>query len=450
MLYAANFNSGKIEAFDVNFAPVTLSNAFADPAIPTGFVPYNIQNLGGSLYVTYAMQNASKQFSVPGPGNGYVDVYDMNGVLLQHGGCRRAAEFARGVAIAPANFGPFSNDLLVGNFGDGRINAFNPKTGVLAGTLQDASGNPISISGLWGLQPGNGHSGGDSNAVYFAAGTSGETHGLFGSLQAAPLLTTSSIVNGASFQGTLAQNTWITLAGSNLSATTTAWTASNIVNGQLPTTLNGVSVTIDGNPAYVAYVSPTQINVLSPVDATLGPIQVSLTNNGLTSGNITAQLQAYAPAFFLYDNGKYVAAVHSDNITPVGPTTLIPNSSLPAKPGETIVIYGTGMGPAMPSTPNGVTFPAPLQLAATPTVQIGGNTAQVVSAVLSGPGLYQLNVVVPAATPNGDAAVTVTVGGVTSPSGPSSRFSNSGTRISGAIAGNRARNQLFDMVNHYG
>jgi uncharacterized protein (TIGR03118 family) len=417
MLYAANFNSGKIEVFDVNFAPVTLANAFADPGIPAGFAPYNIQNLGGSLYVTYAMQDAYKQVSVPGPGNGYVDIYDMNGVLLQHLVSGGPLNAPWGVAIAPANFGPFSNDLLVGNFGDGRINAFDPKTGALVGTVQDSAGNAIRISGLWGLQPGNGHNGGDTNAVYFTAGTSGETHGLFGSLQAAPVLTTSSIVNGASFQTALAQNTWITLGGSNLAATTRAWTAADIVNGKLPATLDGVGVMVDGKPAYVAYVSPTQVNALSPVDATQGPVQVSLSNNGLSSGNISAQLQAYAPAFFMFNNGKYVAAVHSDNVTPVGPTTLFPNLSTPAKPGDTVVIYGTGMGPAMPSTPDGVTFPAPLQLTATPTVQIGGNTAQVVSAVLTSPGLYQLNVVVPASTADGDAAVTVAVGGVTSPGG---------------------------------
>jgi uncharacterized protein (TIGR03118 family) len=188
-LYAANFNSGKVDVFDRNFAPVTTAGAFTDPNIPAGFAPFNIQNLGGKLYVTYAMQNDEKHDDVAGPGNGFVDVYDLSGTLLQRLVSSGPLNSPWGMAIAPANFGSFSNALLVGNFGDGMINAFDVSTGSLLGALQNKLGNPISIEGLWALQFGNGGNGGAADTLYFTAGIAGggvvEDHGLFGSLQAA-------------------------------------------------------------------------------------------------------------------------------------------------------------------------------------------------------------------------------------------------------------------------
>lgn len=184
-LYATDFLQGNIAIFPSTGAP-NLPGNFTDPNLPSGFAPFNIQNINGSLLVTYALQDASKHDDVPGSGNGFVDRFDLNGNFLQRLVSNGPLNSPWGLAIAPAEFGVFSNDLLVGNFGDGRINAFDPLTGAFLGTLLDTSGNPLEIPGLWGLRVGNGGNGGDLNSVYFAAGIPGpdlvEDHGLFGSL----------------------------------------------------------------------------------------------------------------------------------------------------------------------------------------------------------------------------------------------------------------------------
>jgi uncharacterized protein (TIGR03118 family) len=183
-LYAANFFAGTIDVFDQGFHAAQLSGSFSDPAIPAGFAPFNIQSLGGRLYVTYAKQNAVWHDDVPGPGNGYVDVFDTNGNLLSRLVSGGALNSPWGLALAPANFGEFSNDLLVGNSGDGRINAYNPQTGAFVGQLKDAAGIPIQLEHLWGLAFGNGGGAGGQNTLYFTAGIGHEQHGLFGKLVA--------------------------------------------------------------------------------------------------------------------------------------------------------------------------------------------------------------------------------------------------------------------------
>jgi uncharacterized protein (TIGR03118 family) len=416
-IYVPNFNAGTIEVYDGNFAPVKLAaGAFTDSQIPAGFAPFNIQNLGGKLYVAYAKQDAAKKEDVPGAGNGYVDVYDMSGANLQRLVAGGALNSPWGLAIAPANFGAFSNDLLVGNFGNGRINVYDPAAGTSLGALQDPTGATITISGLWALQVGNGKSGGDANAVYFTAGPGSQAHGLFGSLQAGPVTATSNpVVNGASFAAGIAQFSWISVFGSNLSSTTRSWLASDMPGGKLPTQLDKVSVTVDGKPAYIAYISPTQINALVPADLTLGPVQVSTSNQGLASGSVTAQMQATTPAFFI-SKSNYIAALHANN-TVVGPTTLYPNNSTPAAPGETIMLFGTGFGPASTTIPDGQVITTAIPVTGV-TITVGGAPAQVAFAGLVMPGLYQFNVVIPTATANGDAQVVATVGSSISAAGP--------------------------------
>jgi uncharacterized protein (TIGR03118 family) len=189
-LYAANFHGNAVDVFDHNYAPATLAGNFSDPTIPMGYAPFNIQNVAGVLYVTYALQDANRHDDVPGPGHGFINKFDLNGNLLGRFASQGTLNSPWGMALAPAGFGEFGGDLLVGNFGDGRINAFDPVTGAFLGQLKDSSGNPITIDGLWGLRFGNGGSGGDPNKLYFAAGIPGtghlEDHGLFGSISVLP------------------------------------------------------------------------------------------------------------------------------------------------------------------------------------------------------------------------------------------------------------------------
>jgi uncharacterized protein (TIGR03118 family) len=195
LLYAANFHSGHIDVFDKTFTPKTLAGSFTDPNLPAGYAPFNVQNIGGTLYVMYAQQDADAEDEVAGPGKGFVDKFDLNGNLLGRFASRGALNAPWGIAQAPANFGRFSGDILVGNFGDGRIDAFTTG-GAFVGPLRDARGNPISIDGLWALSFGNGVTAGESNALYFTAGPGDETHGLFGKLSAATNLSLQTVISG--------------------------------------------------------------------------------------------------------------------------------------------------------------------------------------------------------------------------------------------------------------
>ncbi len=189
-IYATNFHSGKVEMFDAHF---NLVRSFGDPQLtpqcspaPTilCFAPFGIQNIEGKLFVTFALQLPGKHDDNAGPGRGFVDIFDTNGNFIKRLISHGVLNSPWGLALAPANFGKFSNDLLVGNFGDGHIHAFNPETGTLLGQPKDQFGNPIVIDGLWGLAFGNGEQAGPTNVLFFAAGIAAEAHGLFGFIQA--------------------------------------------------------------------------------------------------------------------------------------------------------------------------------------------------------------------------------------------------------------------------
>lgn len=419
-LYAANFHSGNIEVYDSNFHQVSLSSpSFLDNQLPGGYAPFNIENLGSGLFVTYARQDTAKQSPVIGQSYGYVDLYNTAGQLMQRLVRGTPLNAPWGLAIAPAGFGDFAFDLLVANFGDGVINVFNPANGTWLGSLQDLHGATIVIPGIWGLQPGNGQSGGDSNAVYFTAGIGGssgaiQSHGLFGSLQAAPSIAAGGVQNAASFGPAVGLNTFVSVFGQNLSSTTRSWQSSDFASGALPTQLDGVTVSINGQPAYMVYISPTQLNVLTPLDLTPGAAHVQTMNNGFASGSAAITLQSVAPAFFLFGT-KYVAAVHSDNVSLIGPKSLFPGLSTPAKPGETIVMYGNGFGPTTPAAPAGQLVTTSLSLTTAPVILIGNTQADVKFAGLTGTGLYQINVVVPPSTPDGDVPVIAQADGQSSP-----------------------------------
>jgi uncharacterized protein (TIGR03118 family) len=186
-LYATDFANGLIDVFDASFAPVMLTgNQFKDPALPSGYNPFGIQAIGGNIYVTYAKTQPLSTDEAHGPGLGFVDVYDPNGTLLRRIASHGVLNAPWGLALAPAGFGDFSGALLVGNFGDGRINAFNAVHGGYIGTLHGPNHKAISIDGLWGLAFGDGAHNQPVNTLFFAAGPNDEADGLYGRLDAQP------------------------------------------------------------------------------------------------------------------------------------------------------------------------------------------------------------------------------------------------------------------------
>ena len=180
LLYAADFHNNKIDVFDKNFSAVTLPGGFTDHSISDKYAPFNVQNLGGSVYVAYAKQDDDRVDEVPGRGNGIVNVFDASGNLIRRvfkGGPLNAPW---GMALAPADFGVFSNRLLVGNFGDGTINAFDAASGKSVGQVSSPERNPIVIDGLWAIAFGNGLRDQPTNVLFFSAGPDDEAHGLYG------------------------------------------------------------------------------------------------------------------------------------------------------------------------------------------------------------------------------------------------------------------------------
>jgi uncharacterized protein (TIGR03118 family) len=185
MLYAADFHNAKVDAFDASFNPLPLG--FADPNIPKGWAPFGIQALNGNIFVTYAKQDAQGTTPVPGGGQGYVDEFTPDGKLVTRvasaGSSNAPLNAPWGLAMAPSNFGAYSGDLLVGNFGNGRISAYLEQSSgkwVYKGQVRSANGTPVVLDGLWAIAFGNGASSGPTNNLYFAAGPAAQTHGLFG------------------------------------------------------------------------------------------------------------------------------------------------------------------------------------------------------------------------------------------------------------------------------
>ncbi len=184
-LYAADFHNARVDSFDASFNPLSLP--FKDPNIPKGWAPFNVQAIGSNIFVTYAEQNSAKTAPQTGGGLGYVDEFNTDGALVMRvaskGNKNAPLNAPWGVAQAPSNFGAYSGDLLVGNFGSGRIDAYlltSANKYVYKGQVRVASGAPIVLDGLWAIAFGNGASAGPTNNLYFASGPSGQGHGLFG------------------------------------------------------------------------------------------------------------------------------------------------------------------------------------------------------------------------------------------------------------------------------
>jgi len=181
-LFATNFHTGMVDIFNSQFMP---AGSFTDSNLPALFAPFGIRNIGGNLYVTFAKkETADSGDDEKGPGNGFVDIFDTSGNFIRQVAAHGTLNSPWGLALAPSNFGPFSNALLVGNFGDGRINAFDHTTDQFLGQLEEKKGDPITIEGLWSLTFGNGALAGRTTDLFFTAGIDEEKHGLFGRIRA--------------------------------------------------------------------------------------------------------------------------------------------------------------------------------------------------------------------------------------------------------------------------
>jgi uncharacterized protein (TIGR03437 family) len=223
-----------------------------------------------------------------------------------------------------------------------------------------------------------------------------------------------TVANAFGGSSTIAPNTWVIVKGSALAQGSRTWQGSDFVGNGMPVALDGVSVTMNGQPTYLYYISPSQLNILTPPDLGLGPLQVQVTANGAVSAAFTVQAQQYSPSFFVFD-ASHVTGTHADGSL-LGPTGLYPGSSTPAKPNETVILYGNGFGPTSSVVVSGDMVQSG-SLPVFPVFSIGGIPATVQYAGLASPGLYQLNVVVPTAAQSGDNVLTATYKGLTTQSG---------------------------------
>ena len=288
--------------------------------------------------------------------------------------------------------------------GGGKTNPVDggPPTGILIGALDvavDSSNNLYIASG---------------GGVYKVAGLSS---GSGTTPPAAPAISANGVVNGASFQPGVGANSWVTIKGTNLASQTDDWSHS-IVNGALPTSLDGVSVSMGGKPAYVYFISPGQLNVLAP-DVPAGPTTVTVTAGGASASFATAAT-AYGPAFFTWP-GNQVVATRQDYSYAAKAGTFAGATTVPAKPGDVLILWATGFGPTMPAVPLGVPVPSSggYPTATAPTVTINNTPATVYGAALApgSAGLYQIAIQVPTTLADGDWPIQATIGGIASPAG---------------------------------
>jgi uncharacterized protein (TIGR03437 family) len=276
-----------------------------------------------------------------------------------------------------------------------------PPTGVNVGALDvavDSSGNLYIYGG---------------NRVYIVTGLSSGT-----TPPAAPAISANGVVNGASFLPGVAANSWVTIQGTNLAAQSDDWRHS-VVNGVLPISLDGVSVSVGGKPAYMYYISPGQINVLAP-DVPAGSVTVTVTTGAGTSPPVTTTAGTYGPAFFPWPNGQIVAT-RQDYSYAAKAGSFPTLTTVPAKPGDVLILWGTGFGPTIPAAPVGVSVPASggFSTASPPTVTINNVSATVYGAALApgSAGLYQIAIQVPTTLADGDWPIQASIGGVSTPAG---------------------------------
>lgn len=309
--------------------------------------------------------------------------------------------------------------LMVGENGSQDFAQFNAELQwtYLHGVLSDAQANRYPLLKAYD---------------YFDAGTpptwvlddnNGQGNGglaAFAILGASPVFSPAAITSVVNAEGAnpgIAPNTWVEINGLGLAPAgdSRTWQAVDFVGDRMPTSLDGVSATVNGKAAYIYYISPTQVNILTPPDALGGDVQVVIANNTTVSPAFAAQAQALSPSFFVLNGGPYVAAVHASG-SYIGPSILFPGSTTPAKPGETIALYANGFGPTNVPVVSGSESQTGT-LSPLPAVQIGGVSASVQFAGLVAPGEFQFNVVIPASLGNGDQPIAASYGGLSTQAG---------------------------------
>jgi uncharacterized protein (TIGR03118 family) len=418
-LYAPNFTSGKIEVYSGTWAPTTVSGGFADASVPAGYVPFNIWPLGGKLYVAYAKQGTLS--GVAGPGWGYVSEFDFDGNLIKHLISGAPLNAPWGMAIAPSTFGAFGGDLLVSNFGDGTINAFDPTTGASLGQLQATSGNPLVFPGLWALIFGNGGSGGDRNTLYITAGVGNLQHGLLSSV--APPATILSVVNAASgATGPIAPGEVIAISGISIGPSP-GLNATIPLSGHVADELGPSAVIFawgagNGSLGYmsagpVLYAEASQINVVVPYGLA-GFSSVDLTVvSGQQQLSTTVPVAIAAPGIFTanFSGSGQATAFNADNTA---------NSPMnPASAGSVITILATGAGPENPPGEDGIVDNQIIRTPQLPvSLTIGGKAADLLyagTALEQVDGVIQVEAIIPASLAGAGAVpVVLTVGSASS------------------------------------
>ena len=286
-LLAANFKQGTVDVFDSTFAPHSLGGSFTDSTLPAGYSPFGIHSIGGNVYVTYA-EVSTTNFELVGAGLGYVNEFDNNGNFIARVASQSVLNAPWGMALAPAGFGSFGGDLLIGNFGDGVINAFDPKTFAHVGSLNTSAGSPIANIGLWeiffGQNTGQTTTLGDPNTLYFAAGINGEKGGLFGSIAIAPPATAVG-----SFSLQASANTVNVAAGQTSGSVTLSLTPTNGFNGLVAFSCAPTTVTCTFNPSTVTLSGSATASVAVGI-ASVAPVAPPTTGGYNRSANHSVHL----------------------------------------------------------------------------------------------------------------------------------------------------------------
>jgi uncharacterized protein (TIGR03437 family) len=379
------------------------TSAFVVKLNPAGSLVYStLLNGHPAMTTPTSLASDSSAFSQQNYATGIA--LDPAGDIVVTGGTR-ALDFPAANALQPANAGGSDAFLAVISPDGGQLQYSTYLGGSLNdgafGVAADAQGNLI-VGGLTSSTDFLGQSvtqGGNGSAFVVK---------LAPPAAAAP--TIAAVLNGASFQPGIEAGSWVMIQGANLADTTGTWQSSDFTGNNLPTMVDGVSVSIDGKPAFVEYISPTQINVLAPSDSTVGAVKVVVTNYGVASAPAAAQLQAFAPAFFVAGSSA-IASILPD-YTPVTATA-------PAMPGDIVALWGTGFGPTNPPATAGTIVTGAPVTSTLPVVTVGGMQVPIVSSVLAtgSVGLYQITIQLPANVPTGTPAVQASIGGAQTPSG---------------------------------